>query len=420
MSDLHFDKSDEKKTIVVVDDTADMVELLSEYLKFEGSFDVVSFTDPQQALRQVIWYPPDAVIVDLYMPKMSGIDFIKSYRDRVSEDMPPCLVLSGAHDEDSITKAYEAGAVDFLRKPLVKGELFAKLKHTLSQAARKQPKIAPNEPPAKIGDYEILEEVGRGGMGVVYKVRGGDGPSTNLALKAIWSRHDDTESLLRFRREIDLLSSFEHPSLVRIRGAGRQDSIYYYVMDYVNGKDLEWIGERMGAYKPGDVATLMWTLASALGYLHERGVVHRDIKPSNILLGVDRSITLVDFGLAKCFVDTQLTRHSDVLGTPAFMSPEVISGQGADHRSDLFSLGMVALEMLIGREVFSADNPFTIMLQITQSQYPKARDLAEVPESLAAIVDKLIECDPNDRFQKAEDLRAAISEEHRADSKLFA
>ncbi|MDF1665928.1 MAG: serine/threonine-protein kinase, partial [Planctomycetota bacterium] len=145
-------------------------------------------------------------------------------------------------------------------------------------------------------------------------------------------------------------------------------------------------------------------------YLHDHNLVHRDIKPSNVIRRSDGHYFLVDFGLAKCFVDTQLTLKSDVVGTPQYMAPEVIRGLPPDSRSDIYSLGILCMDMLLGEHVVKGENPYTIMMNITEGRFVKPSECDVIPEPLALILEKMLAMDPDDRFQSGSDLTAAVSE----------
>lgn len=395
-------------TVVVVDDNSENLNLLNQLLPI-GGFNPISFSNPREALEQVLWFSPDAIILDLYMPDMSGFDFLEQLHSRSNATTPPCLVLSGAGDEESITSCYEMGAVDFLRKPFGYGELIAKLKRVLGHTKRRQPTLDLETMPQQIGAYKVRAELGRGGMGVVYKVSPVDSEKI-YALKAVTSGHLDNDSLLRFRREIDILATLQHPNLVKIIDAGRNNTFYYYVMDHVEGLSLQQKLTLFGPMKPLEIAEMIAVFGDTLQYLHNHNIVHRDIKPSNVIRRSDGHYFLVDFGLAKCFVDAQLTLKSDVVGTPQYMAPEVIRGHAPDSRSDIYSLGILCMDMLLGGHVVKGENPYTIMINITEGRFIKPSECEVIPEALAAILEKMLALNPDDRFQSGEALTAAVME----------
>jgi serine/threonine protein kinase len=406
MSDQTRKSKVTRPTVVIVDDNQNNLNLLCEMLP-NGGFEPIAFLNPKEALEQVLWFTPDAIILDLYMPDLSGFEFLQQLHARSNAVSPPCLVLSGAGDEESITSCYEMGAVDFLRKPFGYGELMAKLKRILGRTKRPTNSAPTNAIPQRIGEYQVRSEIGRGGMGVIYEVSK-VGQEKSLALKAITSQQLDNESLLRFRREIDILATLQHPNLAKIFDAGRDNAFYYYVMDHIDGFSLQQHLSLNGRMKPVEVAEILAVFGETLQYLHDHNIVHRDIKPSNVIRRRDGHYFLVDFGLAKCFVDTQLTLKSDVIGTPQYMAPEIIRGLPPDQRSDIYSLGILVLEMLLGQIVVEGENPYTIMLNITQGQIRYAQDIDSIPATLGAVIDKMLSMDPNSRYQNGGDLTKDI------------
>jgi serine/threonine protein kinase len=178
-------------------------------------------------------------------------------------------------------------------------------------------------------------------------------------------------------------------------------------MDRISGPSLDELRASRSRIAPSIVAWVLLGMSRALAYLHAHKIVHRDLKPSNILIGSDQQVYLVDFGLAKCFVDSQLTRRSELVGTPGYLAPELIQGATIDGRCDLFSLGMVSLELLLGEATVKGDNPYTVMLNLTEGRFLRASEHGEIPRQLARIIDRLLEVDPDQRTQSA----AALEEE---------
>jgi CheY-like chemotaxis protein len=398
--------SDDKPVVAIVDDSVETLKALSKLLPL-GGFDTITFASPSEALEQILWLPPAIVLVDLYMPEMTGLEFIARLRERSASKPPPCIILSGATEETAITEAFEAGASDYLRKPFSKGELFAKLKRVLGALKRKVSRPRRMDAPASIGPHRVIEEIGRGSMGVVYKVLGAEGAPR--ALKAIWSQQSDLRPLMRFRREVDILSSLDHPNLVKTHEAGREGSLYYYLMDFIDGSPLDRYCADSGALSADTVGRLVYIIANALDYLHDRQLVHRDIKPSNMLLNSQCVPYLADFGLAKCFADTQLTLHSELIGTPNYMAPEVISGVEIDGRADLFSLGVVAMGLLRNKLLVEAESPYTVMLQITSGRYLRGSDVPGLPPLLCEVLDAMLETRVEDRCASAREVAAALA-----------
>jgi serine/threonine protein kinase len=262
--------------------------------------------------------------------------------------------------------------------------------------------------------YEIDRELGRGGMAIVYGAR-----DTRLrrrvAVKLLppdLAFRPDIRS--RFLREAETAAQLSHPNIVPIFSVDERDGLVYFVMAFVEGGNL---GDRLreqGALPIDGARQILRELADALGYAHRNGVVHRDIKPDNILLDADSGRAMItDFGIARAATggdDTRLTATGVTIGTPMYMSPEQCSGErDIDGRSDLYSLGAVAYQMLTGRPPFIGGNtPAIIMMQVTEAPVPPRARRAEIPRDLEQIVLKLLEKNPANRFATGEDVVAAL------------
>jgi serine/threonine protein kinase len=211
-----------------------------------------------------------------------------------------------------------------------------------------------------VGGYRIDELIGRGGMGLVYRV-------TNVALNRIYALKvlapalaEDEQFRQRFKREMRIAASLHHPNVVGIHYAGEHDGMLFFVMDYVTGTDLREVLLKQGAIEPNRAVELLEQFASALDAAHHRGLVHRDVKPANILITVkdgEEHAYLTDFGLAKKF-DTAsgLTVKGSVVGTVDYMAPEQITGSRTDARTDIYALGCVFYQMLSGNVPYERDN----------------------------------------------------------------
>ena len=229
--------------------------------------------------------------------------------------------------------------------------------------------------PAAFGDYELLEVLGEGGMGIVFRARQRT-PDRVVALKIIrpdrlaavlpGERHKAVE---RFRAEVQAAARLEHENIVPVYDAGEIDGQPFLAMRYVEGRGLDEM-LRDGPLDGRDAAALLEPVARAVHYAHGRDVVHRDLKPRNILLDANGRPYVADFGLAKSFAAAQqLTETQDVLGTPAYMSPEQARGPaGVDHRTDVYSLGATLYELLTGRPPFRAATPLETQRQVIENE----------------------------------------------------
>jgi eukaryotic-like serine/threonine-protein kinase len=254
------------------------------------------------------------------------------------------------------------------------------------------------------GNYELLEEAGRGGMGVVYKARQLD-LERIVALKMILSsRLASDDEVRRFHQEAKAAAGLRHPNIVGIHEVGQVHGQHYFTMDFVAGRSLAKLVEA-GPLVPDRAARLIATVARAVNYLHAHGVVHRDLKPSNILLDDDGEPLVTDFGLAKVFQDDkEQTQTGAILGTPSYMAPEQARGQSAEisPRTDVYSLGSVLYELLTGRPPFREENQLNTILQVLEGEPTLPHRLnSRIPLELERIVMRAIEKVPADRYGSA-------------------
>jgi hypothetical protein len=271
---------------------------------------------------------------------------------------------------------------------------------------------APNRDamPQRLGDYEILEELGRGGMGCVYAARQ-IGLGRIVALKVIGgSGRDGAELELRFLREAQTVARLRHPHIVAVHDSGRIRDLLYFSMDYIDGGDLATrLKDRV--YTPREAALLIGKMADALAYAHGEGVLHRDVKPSNILLEGEEP-RLADFGLAaQLEAGGDLTARSGVLGTPHYLAVEALrGGSGAlTIASDIYALGVVLFEMLTGRTPFAGASLAELASLLSEREPPSPRLLwPAVPRDLETICLKCLEREPARRYSSAADLRADL------------
>jgi hypothetical protein len=257
---------------------------------------------------------------------------------------------------------------------------------------------------AKLGKYELIGELGRGGMGIVYRARD---PLINrlVALKTITAGLAENPNLLeRFYREAQSAGGLQHPNIVTIYDMGEEGGTPYIAMELIEGESLEQIISA----RPDLPLSLKLTYAiqacRAFDYAHKRGIVHRDIKPANVMLGKDGTVKVVDFGIARV-LESSKTQTGMLMGTFAYMSPEQYHGEHADERSDIWSFGVLLFELLTYQRPFSGDAPAALMNKICQQDPTPLHNLApECPPELEAVMQRILQKVPADRYQTMEDL----------------
>ena len=258
---------------------------------------------------------------------------------------------------------------------------------------------------ADIPGYEILGELGRGGMGVVYQARQ-VGLNRTVALKMILAgAHAGTAALARFRAEAEAVAQLQHPNLVHIYEIGECGGLPFFSLEYVDGGSLDRRIEG-NPWKPRDAARLVEPLARAIHEAHRKGVVHRDLKPANVLLTADGTPKITDFGLAKRLDrDTGQTRTGALLGTPSYMAPEQAEGKSREigPPADIYALGAILYELLTGRPPFRAATPLETVKLVTMAEpVPPARLQPGLPRDLETICLKCLQKEPHRRYADAE------------------
>ncbi len=260
-------------------------------------------------------------------------------------------------------------------------------------------------PAPRFGDYELLEEIARGGMGVVWKARQ-ISLNRTVALKMILAGKLASETeVQRFRREAEAAANLQHPNIVAIHEVREQDGQHYYSMDYIEGRDLAAIVSENGPLPPERAADCVKTIAEAVHFAHQRGTLHRDLKPQNVLMDAAAVPHITDFGLAKFIArDESLTQTGAAMGSPSYMPPEQAVGhldQIGPH-SDVYSLGAILYELLTGRPPFRAETAMATMRLVMESDPVAPRKINHsLPPDLETICLKCLEKNPARRYNSA-------------------
>lgn len=264
----------------------------------------------------------------------------------------------------------------------------------------------------KFGNYELREQLGRGGMAEVYKAYQ---PSMDrfVAIKVMLGHLANDENFIeRFKREAQAVGRLRHPHIIDIFDFGIQEDVYYMAMEYVTGSNLK---EHIVANKKlplADSLKIAHDLADALIYAHKAGMIHRDLKPANVMF-VDTAaneVVLTDFGIARILGATGITGTGMSVGTPSYMSPEAGQGEDIDERADIYALGIILYEMLVGTVPYDADTPLAVIMKHISAPLPTRANYGDnIPEEVERIILKCLAKDREDRFSSATELRNAIA-----------
>jgi eukaryotic-like serine/threonine-protein kinase len=261
--------------------------------------------------------------------------------------------------------------------------------------------------------YEILQMLGQGGMGAVYKARDRE-LDRLVAIKVI--RPDlagDPEILKRFKQELILARQVTHKNVVRIFDLGEAEGSKFITMEYVEGRDLKSILAERAKLAPEEAVGIVEQVCRALDAAHTEDVVHRDLKPQNIMLDNEGKVLVMDFGIARSVETTGLTQTGAMVGTPEYMSPEQAKGEDVDARSDLFTLGIIFYQLLTGKIPFKANTTVATLLRRTQERaIPPVKEDPSVPRFLSDVVVKCLEIKPQGRYQSAQEILQDLEARH--------
>jgi tRNA A-37 threonylcarbamoyl transferase component Bud32 len=260
-----------------------------------------------------------------------------------------------------------------------------------------------------IGNYRVIDTLGAGGMGAVYKAVDVM-LEREVALKVLRSELADQPELAeRFRTEAIILARLNHPHIATLYGLSREGGRLFMVMEFVPGETLENLLKRQKVVAPTTAARWCCEVLDAMAYAHRRGVVHRDIKPANLMLTEERAVKVMDFGIARVLGSAHQTQFGHVIGTANYMAPEQIRGQEVDGRTDLYALGIVLYQLVTGTTPFAGRNEFAMMAaQVTEAPLPPSARVAAVPAWLDAAILRAMAKSAGDRFQSAMEFRRAL------------
>ena len=278
----------------------------------------------------------------------------------------------------------------------------------------------------KLGRYEVVKHLARGGMAdlLVARASGLQGFERHVVLKCLRSQQaEDAAFVDMFVTEARLAGALHHHNIVQVLDIGQEDGKHFFAMEYVHGEDVRRLLEQLSARKSQPpiqhVVAIMTAVAAALHHAHEQkgsdlkplGIVHRDVSPANIIIAYDGNVKVVDFGIAKAAMRTSETQAGMLKGKVPYMAPEQCTGKPVDRRSDVFALGIVLYELVTVRRLFKGDNEFFTMSALVQGEIPRpSLHRADLPKPLENIILKALAREPSDRYQTAEEMRAALED----------
>ncbi len=257
--------------------------------------------------------------------------------------------------------------------------------------------------------YQVIEELGHGGMGRVYKVFDTD-IKEKIALKLLRPEIAlDKETVERFSNELKLARKISHRNVCRMFDLGKAEGTTFITMEFVPGEDLKKFIRKSGQLGAGRAVSIAKQICEGLAEAHHLGVVHRDLKPQNIMVDEDGNARIMDFGIARSLRGKGITGAGVMIGTPEYMSPEQVEGKDVDQRSDIYSLGVILFEMVTGHVPFEGDTPFTIGVKHKSERPRNPRELnSQLPEDLSRVILRCLEKDKVKRYQTAEELRTDL------------
>lgn len=406
---------------MLAEDYDDLRDMISELLRGQDH-DVEACDNGLEAEHSIQEKAFDLMILDWDLPKVTGLDVVKNYR--AIGGTTPVLMLTGKKRLADKEAGLDAGADDYLTKPFHPAELTARIRALLRRAS-----MAPNavvNAELKEGSifaerYAILDTLGRGSSGIIYKAKHVY-LDRLLAVKALHPKLlTDEDAVERFKREAQALSRVDHPNIVKVYDFGITSAgLPYLVMDYCAGETLIDRINTQSYLSPEEAVPIFIQICNGLVEAHEKGIIHRDVKPSNLMIVKDKNgkdlVKLADFGIAKLPKGgeaMQVTQSGDIIGSPAYMSPEQCMGQELDVRTDIYSVGCVMYATLLGRDVFIGGNILDTMYRRTAEDaesFQSARPDIFCPEALEAIVMKALSRERAKRFQSMLELEEALRE----------
>ena len=344
----------------------------------------------------------DLVFLDYRLGQEDGLEWLREFKSRPG--CPPTVIMTGQGNESVAVRAIKLGAADYLAKQRISGDVIARVVQEAMDARKEQAgsTLRMDAPPAeehipdgelRIEGYRVIRELGEGAASRVHLIVAEAGGDPIVAKVLLEDRIQDHDYLARFLKEYEIVGRIKSPYVAKIFNYGFSDSSAYILMEYLPGGDLrDYFTTRL--VDQGRILGIFRQVLMALGDIHGAGVVHRDLKPHNIMFRDDGSVALVDFGIAKILGEPGMTQHGTLLGTPAYMSPEMITGGMVTARSDLYSAGIMLYQMLAKTAPFQGSSAHEILQQHVSAPVPP---LPRSQDDFQGLVDVLLAKDPDAR-----------------------
>lgn len=397
------------ETILVVDDEQFNRDMLSRRLKREG-YDTFTASGGREAITMVKALGRiDMVLLDIMMPEMDGFATLKELRDEYSDQELPIIMLTAIGDSDSIVKALNMGASDYVTKPVNLEVLKARMQSRFAKRKVTQGvgNVVTVDVGSRLGTYLLKSELGKGATSTVYLAEDAR-LNRQAAIKVLKPEFcEDEEALGRFVQEAKTVASIDHPGVVGIYEIAHKPC-HYLTMEYLQGTNMaSFVG-----IEPLDIKTAVdyaWQIADILTAVHEKNIIHRDLKPQNLIVDGEGRLHLMDFGTAKLTnKESNLTKAGAVLGTPRYMAPEQLEpklGEIGEY-TDLFPLGLMIYEMIAGRPAIQGDSFHSIFYELLFRQPSSLVDVnPAVPIALEQLCTRLQATKATDRPQTAAEVR---------------
>ena len=380
---------DQKKVILIVDDDDDVRVLLKDVLK-DDSVKLVETACGEDALQVVNRQHVDLVVTDLKMPGMPGNELLAEIRDRFPQ--MPVLVITGKPTLDAAVDCMKGGAIDFLTKPFDILEFRNMVRNALMESdLQRSGDVGQFRKIKKMAGFKLNGLLGEGTSGIVFRgVKDGNTYAVKIFKFVLVTENRKLELKERFIREARFLAENSHPHIVKVYEHGISDSgIPYLVMDLINGRTLKRFIQEEKKLDREQSMDIVRQVADAIGFIHKKNIIHRDVKPENVMI-VNRNgkkhVILTDFGIIR-EQDSNLTMAANIMGSPAYLAPEGFVTARVGFQCDIFSLGVMLYELLIGERPFKADNLFT-MATVIQSELPQRP--SSIKNDLTPMIDELL------------------------------